>query len=352
MRETYCKRKFITVYIVAAVVDLFLWFAFSESYRQKIIDMGGSFPWHIDIAITLVNALFLLVIGATVGQMALKRIVSSQKSFTRLLILALIVFSVVYSVNYLLAYAWDTLFEYYTVSDRRQSVIILGTLSSLFVMVYLMDEFSILIANKERSIAALQLQKKLEEEAAKRREDQIVANKYADNHFMFNSLSVLYRILETGDDDATAFTKDLISCARFMTTSTYDALVPLERELENVSHYFNILNKRHGDTIRLIVDDSLNDLGADVVPMSITSLVQNAIKHNAFSKENPLEIRISYDEDYITVENRIAQRFGDNYGTGTGLDMLKRQYESFSEKPVMVINDGEKFLVKIPALIY
>ena len=352
MRETYSKRKFITVYIVAAVVDLFLWFAFSESYRQKIIDMGGSFPWHIDIAITLVNALFLLVIGATVGQMALKRIVSSQKSFTRLLILALIVFSVVYSVNYLLAYAWDTLFEYYTVSDRRQSVIILGTLSSLFVMVYLMDEFSILIANKERSIAALQLQKKLEEEAAKRREDQIVANKYADNHFMFNSLSVLYRILETGDDDAMAFTKDLISCARFMTTSTYDALVPLERELENVSHYFNILNKRHGDTIRLIVDDSLNDLGADVVPMSITSLVQNAIKHNAFSKENPLEIRISYDEDYITVENRIAQRFGDNYGTGTGLDMLKRQYESFSEKPVMVINDGEKFLVKIPALIY
>ena len=96
----------------------------------------------------------------------------------------------------------------------------------------------------------------------------------------------------------------------------------------------------------------MNDLGADVVPMSITSLVQNAIKHNAFSKENPLEIRISYDEDYITVENRIAQRFGDNYGTGTGLDMLKRQYESFSEKPVMVINDGEKFLVKIPALIY
>lgn len=349
---TYSKRKFIMVYLVAAVVDLFVWFAFSDSYRQKIIDMGGSFPWHIDIAITLVDALFLLIIGATIGQMILKRIVCSQKSFGRLLALALIVFSFVYLANFLLALLWDSLFEYYTVSDRQHAVVILGTLSCLFVMVYLMDEFSILIANKERNIASLQLQRKLEEETAKRREDQIVANKYADNHFMFNSLSVLYRMLEIGDEDAKTFTKDLISCARFMTNSTYDALVPLERELENVYHYLNILNKRHGDNIKLIVEDSLNGLGADVVPMSITSLVQNAVKHNAFSIENTLEIRISYDEDYIAVENRIAKRFGDSYGTGTGLDMLRRQYESFSEKPVIVINDGEKFLVKIPALIY
>ena len=350
--KTYSIRKFITVYIAAVVVDLLVWFASSEAYRQRILAMGSSFPWHMDIAITLIDALFLFVIGASVGRMIIKRFVASQNSIGKLLALAMLVFASVYVANVLLAYAWDSIFEDYTTSDRQQAVAILGALSCFFIMVFLMDEFSAMISEKERRITNLEWQQKLEMELARQREDQILANKYSDNHFMFNSLSVLYRMIETGDKDTKTFIKDLISSARFMTTSTYDALVPLERELENVYHYLNVLNKRHGDTIKLIVEDSLNALGADVVPMSITSLVQNAVKHNAFSRENPLEIRISYDEDYIAVENRIAKRFGDIYGTGTGLDMLKRQYESFSEKPVIVINDGEKFLVKIPALIY
>lgn len=350
--ESFNIKKFLTVYVVAAVVDLIVWFVFSESYRQTISAMGIDFPWHIDITITLVDALFLLVTGATVGKIILGRIVS-KNTFGRLLILALTVFFVIYFVSFLLALIWVFLFEYYTVVYRQQAIVILGALSSLFAMVYLMDEFSMLIVNKERNIAALQLQKKQEEEIAKRREEQIVANKYADNHFMFNSLSVLFQMMEKGDADAKSFIKDLISCVRFMTTSTYEALVPLERELENVYHYYNIVIKRFGgDTVMLTVDSSLKQLESEVVPMSLTSLVQNTIKHNAFSRENPLQIRVFYDEEYIVVENKIAKRYEDSYGPGSGLYMLKRQYESYSEKPVLIINNGEKFLVKIPALIF
>lgn len=350
--KTYSIRKFITVYITAAVVDLLVWFVFSGAYRQKILAMGSSFPWHIDIAITLVDALFLLVIGASVGQMIIKRIVASQKSIGKLLALAMLVFASVYVANFLLAYAWDSIFEYYTISDRQQAVVILGTLSCFFVMVYLMDEFSTMISEKERRITSLEWQQKLEMELARQREDQILANKYSDNHFMFNSLSVLYRMIETGDKDIKTFIKDLISCARFMAVSTLYGLVPLDRELDNVSHYYNILNKRHPGALKLVIEDSLRGLGSDVVPMALTSLVQNAIKHNGFSQDTPLEIRMSFTDGYYVVENRIVKKFEDSYGTGTGLDMLKRQYESFTDKPVLVISDEEKFVVKVPALIY
>ena len=41
--KTYSIRKFITVYIAAVVVDLLVWFASSEAYRQRILAMGSSF---------------------------------------------------------------------------------------------------------------------------------------------------------------------------------------------------------------------------------------------------------------------------------------------------------------------
>lgn len=104
--ESFNIKKFLTVYVVAAVVDLIVWFVFSESYRQTISAMGIDFPWHIDITITLVDALFLLVTGATVGKIILGRIVS-KNTFGRLLILALTVFFVIYFVSFLLALIWD-----------------------------------------------------------------------------------------------------------------------------------------------------------------------------------------------------------------------------------------------------
>lgn len=351
-RHRFNFKRFITVYVFAAAMDLLVWLIFSGSYRSAIAELGESYPWGTDILITLAEAFFLLTVGICLGRSVMARLVDGPKSVWKPVLWSAAVFVIIYLSALLVSYLWDALIYYYSVTDRQLTVVFLGSLSSFFVMAYLMDDFSELVRQKEREIAETELKRRLEEEESRRAQDQIIAGRYSDNHFILNSLSVLYRMLETGDPDVKGFAKDLISCTKYLSTSAFGNTIPIERELDNLKRYLSLLHKRHGDALRLTIDESVEGADCDVVPMSVTSLAENAAKHNAFSGSDPLEILITYSEGFIVVSNRIKARQGDAEGLGSGLDLLKRQYSLLTDRPVDIINDGEHFTVRLPAITY
>jgi LytS/YehU family sensor histidine kinase len=79
-------------------------------------------------------------------------------------------------------------------------------------------------------------------------------------------------------------------------------------------------------------------------------LVENAIKHNEVSDKNPLSIRIySTGDDYLFVENALHKKAGSE-GNGTGIENIKERYEFFTNKKVIISEDGGKFSVGLPLL--
>ena len=87
------------------------------------------------------------------------------------------------------------------------------------------------------------------------------------------------------------------------------------------------------------------------MPLSLQRLVENAIKHNEISEENPLTISISVDEDYIVVSNNLQKRTTKEDGrTPIGLENIQSRYKFLTDRPVIIDEDTEYFSVRIPVL--
>ena len=79
-------------------------------------------------------------------------------------------------------------------------------------------------------------------------------------------------------------------------------------------------------------------------------LVENAFKHNAVGPNNKLIIEIFSEKDKIVVRNNIHPKHTPADSMGVGLKNLREQYGVLAGKSIEIINDNEKFTVKLPLL--
>jgi two-component sensor histidine kinase len=78
-------------------------------------------------------------------------------------------------------------------------------------------------------------------------------------------------------------------------------------------------------------------------------LIENAIKHNVFSNELPLDIAIEVKEGFVHVINDKRQTKIKEESSGRGLLYLEVLYNRFDKK-IEVISDEKQFIVKLPLL--
>ena len=78
-------------------------------------------------------------------------------------------------------------------------------------------------------------------------------------------------------------------------------------------------------------------------------MVENAIKHNSHTKENPLSISIYRQNEYIIVRNTLNPIKSSLPTTQRGLVNLRQRYEHI-EKKLIVSNDNKYFEVKLPII--
>jgi LytS/YehU family sensor histidine kinase len=80
-------------------------------------------------------------------------------------------------------------------------------------------------------------------------------------------------------------------------------------------------------------------------------LVENAIKHNAFTTDNPLTIHINYDgEGYIQVKNNKNIKTNGEPSSSIGLQNLSERYKMICGNDIIVNTDENDFIVKIKTL--
>jgi LytS/YehU family sensor histidine kinase len=81
-------------------------------------------------------------------------------------------------------------------------------------------------------------------------------------------------------------------------------------------------------------------------------LVENAIKHNEVSQEQPLIIKLYTDGSNLFISNslQLKSKFVNESSVGVGLDNIRKRYEFLSDLPVVIEKDEKNFVVKLPIL--
>ncbi len=113
--------------------------------------------------------------------------------------------------------------------------------------------------------------------------------------------------------------------------------------------YTNLQQIRFGD--KLSIEVSLPDQESYVAPLALQMLIENAIKHNVISADDPLSIRVYQRDGYIVVENNLQRKaLAGESSSGVGLENIARRYELLTDKKVIARQESDAFVVKIPFL--
>ncbi|MBK7433144.1 MAG: histidine kinase [Chitinophagaceae bacterium] len=180
---------------------------------------------------------------------------------------------------------------------------------------------------------------------------QVLRNQ-VNPHFLFNSFNTLISTIEDDPAMAVGYVEQLSGFFRNIVNYRDKDIISLGEEISVVQTYFYLQQKRYGNNLALEVDitDEMKR-NTFIPPLTLQLLVENAIKHNAVSKESPLAISIFVeDEKALVIRNNINPKMTGESGAGMGLQNIVNRYNLLSREPVTVNNDGKTFTVILPLL--
>ena len=213
----------------------------------------------------------------------------------------------------------------------------------LFTLVY-----EILFLNKERELDS-KIVKQLDRERSQA-ELEALRNEL-DPHFIFNSLNTLNHLILNNPQQAYSFNNKLAQVYKYFLVNKHNELISLSEELEFIESYFFLLQIRHDDKLNLQTE--LRDHNEQVImipPLALQILVENAIKHNEFNNENPLEIKIVMNNQFLKVSNNMKPKRYLVNSTGIGLKNLSSRYRLLCNKDIIIENTERTFTVKLPLI--
>ncbi len=166
-------------------------------------------------------------------------------------------------------------------------------------------------------------------------------------HFLFNNLNVLDQLIEEDKTQASDFLNNFAELYRFVLQVSDQKLIALSQEITFARHYFNLIRYKFGDAYQLEFD--INNSEGYIVPMTIQLLIENAIKHNMGSAEQPVVIRVKIDRN-VLVFNNLQPKLNPAFTSGKALNNLKDQYHLLSRQQIVIRRDASVFAVEIPLI--
>lgn len=168
-------------------------------------------------------------------------------------------------------------------------------------------------------------------------------------HFLFNSLNALTNLVYEDPDKAVKFIKQLSEVYRYVLDTRDKEVVPLKDELSFLRSYNYLQQIRFGDKLK--IDITLLEDGTLIAPLALQMLIENAIKHNIVSEDDPLNIRIYEQDGYIVVSNNLQRKLSSSEpSAGVGLDNICKRYEFLSVNKVIISIEEGQFRVKLPVI--
>ena len=236
------------------------------------------------------------------------------------------------------------LLEYFLGVDIGNSYyIIYYSLVVTFLISLFLHGREFLIRWKASAIEAIKFQKESVSAQYESLKNQV------NPHFLFNSLNALTNLVYEDQDKAARFIKQLSEVYRYVLDSRDKEVVGLTEELKFLESYLYLQRIRYGDKLTVEVD--MAGIKSAVAPLALQMLIENAIKHNVISEDDPLNIKVYSDQSFLIVENTIRRKnvLPDESG-GLGLENIRKRYEFLGHGKILVTDIDGKFIVKLPVL--
>ena len=200
----------------------------------------------------------------------------------------------------------------------------------------------------KRSQETLLIAEKLEKENSQIRFETLKSQ--LNPHFLFNSLNVLSSLIKKDSDKAQNFVDEFSSVYRYTLDVIEKPVVELREELDFAKSYLFLQKIRFDNAVDMEIKVDASKLNYFVPPLAVQTLLENAFKHNRASVDNPLNIRI-YDEDnFLIIVNNLQPKIKGSDSKGVGLNNLKKRYELLGEElPHFSVTEKE-YVAKIPLI--
>ena len=169
-------------------------------------------------------------------------------------------------------------------------------------------------------------------------------------HFLFNSLNTLKSMIEMRDGHAADFVVKLADFYRFTLESRKHNVIPLAEELEILKAYMFLLQARFEEGISLSCSISEAHHRTYIPPFTLQLLVENCIKHNVVSLEQPLQIQVCSQGDKLLIQNRLQRKNNPDASIGMGLENINHRYLHLLHKKIEVEENDVVFKVKLPVI--
>jgi len=234
-----------------------------------------------------------------------------------------------------------------TPPDLSQFVV-LNVYGLLFLIPVLLVNFSVYFMQQWK-LAHVQ-SNKLQEENLRTQLNSL--RMQLDPHFLFNNLNVLSSLIEKDARTAQHFLDKFADVYRYVLEFNKEELVSLTEELGFVDAYVYLLKKRFDEQLKIDIDvpDSIAD-AYFIPPLAVQMLIENALKHNKLSAENPLHIEVFIEnERWLTVRNSYSPRPEASVKRGKmGLENIQKRYAYLSALNLKIHQDHSFFCSKFTA---
>jgi hypothetical protein len=150
-------------------------------------------------------------------------------------------------------------------------------------------------------------------------------------HFLFNTLANIQALVDAGSPQARGVLRSLIAYLRAAVPRLNEPATTLGQELELVQAYLELMHMRMPDRLRfsLRVDDAARPLHCP--PMTLLTLVENAVRHGIDPSEEggsiEIEVERNGDRCLVRVRDTGAGLRPAHGGLGTGLATLRERLQ-------------------------
>ena len=332
------------MWLVAAFMFFAILFIMEyDSLGQMIHDFG----WD-DVALELVTVLIFIVITFFYNKLFLRLAVGRQKY--RFWTIAHAVILLV--LNFLLSFFLMALYNLYWSMPNDEfikGVYIFSLLSTFIASIDANVELQKMIYRQEEEKHALEAENARQKEIGMQARLMVLKSQ-VDPHFLFNNFSILSDLIDEDAKAAGTFLDNLSKVYRYKLTEMEHNLVEVSKELQMIKAYAALIMTRFGKAIQIQIVESESMPKGMVPPLAVQMLVENAVKHNAHTTADPLNIYIVVGEDQIIVSNKIHPLSSPVKSTGVGLKNLDDRYSLLSDLKPTIEEKNNTFIVTLPIL--
>jgi sensor histidine kinase YesM len=342
--ETFTPLRFIILVCIAVSVIIPLYFIgyslvnhINLSLRDIFYNVTFSFSISASISIANYYTILFLDRKLTWNRNKMKRFFI-EFSLTNL-IASCIITAVVISVNYLFYYQKDNKSLIQNIYFNITIAIIVNT-----VVVAIFEGQSLIRKWLHSLIEMEQLRREHAESKYAVLKNQVIP------HFLFNSLNSLNSLIRISPEKAIEFVDKFSKIYRYVLDVSDKMVVELYQEVDFLQAYYFLQRIRFGDNLIINITIDAKKMNDFILPLSIQMLIENAIKHNEISKDNPLNISITVEGEYLVISNNLQRKQVFEHSNGISLTNLKERYKHFTDIEPLFYYTDNCYIAKIPII--